>query len=299
MFFLGFDFLSDRFCYQPIPLDLTDINDITIKEGIYNHVNATKDTNFELDSNIPTEWNFETQLDADFEGKLTAGNVDYVVSQITALVVKRKLRNTFEWATLWEVPVSKVEDVNFVKYDFLAKQDTEYDYSIVPVIGNIEGEYIINTIKSQFNGVYVTDGINNYKFLENVSYGNIENVSPTGVYEPYGSKYPIVVKNGNINYDRGSISGDIMVIDSNGELNRKDTLIILNSIKDFLNNPNAKILKDFNGNIWLVSIVDSINSQYYSELGMGAAKLSFNWIEIGDALSNIDLANNNLILSAN
>ena len=192
-----------------------------------------------------------------------------------------------------------MEDVDFVRYDYFAQNETEYEYAIVPIIGNVEGEYAMNSILSEFYGIFITDGENNYKFKSNASYDNFERVRTTGIYEPYGSKYPIIVSNGILNYDMGTFSGDVVVMDSTENLDRKATVERLEAIKDFLSSPNAKILKDFNGNIWLVGLSDNVPLSYYSEVGMGFAKVSFNWAEIGDANSGDDLYANNLIYSKN
>ena len=59
--------------------------------------------------------------------------------------------------------------------------------------------------------------------------------------------------------------------------------------------PSAKILKDFNGNIWLVTLSDNLPITYYSEVGMGFARVDFNWSEIGDADDGRDLYDNNFV----
>lgn len=299
MIFLGYNFLQDRYSWQPVPTNLTNLEDIKIENGIYDHFNITKDVDFPYITTYPTTWDLSTQLDADFNGNINAGNIDYVASQISAVRVKRRKKGEFQWYTLYDVPVNSLEDVDFVRYDYFAQNETEYEYAIVPIIGNVEGEYAMNSILSEFYGIFITDGENNYKFKSNASYDNFERVRTTGVYEPYGSKYPIIVSNGILNYDMGTFSGDVVVMDSTENLDRKATVERLEAIKDFLSSPNAKILKDFNGNIWLVGLSDNVPLSYYSEVGMGFAKVSFNWAEIGDANSGNDLYANNLIYSKN
>ena len=299
MIFLGYNFLHDRYCWQPVPTNFTNIKNVEIKNGIYDHFNITKDVTFPYITEYPGEWNLDTQMDANFNGSINAGNVDYAIAQISSVRVKRRQKGTFEWITLYEVPINSVEDINFVKYDYLAKNETEYEYAIVPIIGTVEGEYNINSIESQFYGIFITDGESIYKFKENASYSGTERVRATGIYEPYGSKYPIVVSNGNLNYDRGTLSGSVIVLDNNENLDRKGTVERLNAIKNFLTTPYAKVLKDFNGNIWLVNLHDNVSVNYYPEVGMGFAQVSFNWSEIGDANSGTDLYENNLIYSDN
>lgn len=299
MIFLGYNYLQDRYSWQPVPTNLTNIEDIKIENGIYDHFNITKNVTFPYITTYPGGWDLQTQMDADFDGNINAGNIDYVVSQISDIRVKRRKKGEFDWYTLYDIPVTDPTDIDFVRYDYLAQNDTEYEYAIVPVIGNVEGEYSMNSIESQFYGVFITDGKTSYKFKENVSYSNNEKVRLTATYEPYGSKYPIVVSNGELSYNKGTVSGDILILTDNEQLDRKATVERLKSIESFLTTSSAKILKDFNGNIWLVTLSDNLPITYYSEVGMGFAQVSFNWSEIGDSDSGKDLFNSGMIYSQN
>lgn len=299
MIFLGYDFLRDKYCWQPTPTDFANINNIRIENGIYDHMNITKDVDFDYTTELPGKWNLQTQFDADFNGTITAGNVDYILAQINSIKVKRRVKGTFDWITLFTVPISKVSDVDFVRYDYIAKNNETYEYAIVPVIGNTEGEYSINSIKSEFYGIFITDNKSSYKFLEGASYSGNERSNQTGIFEPYGSKYPVVIKNGALSYDKGTLTGTVITFDANQELDREGTIERLKAIENFLTEPTGKILKDFNGNIWLVSITDNIPVTYYSEVGMGFAQVSFNWNEIGSATDSGDLYYNNLIEDIN
>ena len=169
----------------------------------------------------------------------------------------------------------------------------------MPIIGNVEGQYNVNSIKSSFYGIFLTDGNKSYKFKENAGYSGNERIRKSAFYEPYGSKYPIVLSNGELSYDIGSVNGDVIVMTNNEQLDRKATVDRLNSLKAFLSLPNAKILKDFNGNIWLVSLKDNISVSYYNEVGMGIASVNFNWAEIGNADSGKDLYRSSLIAADN
>ena len=299
MIFLGYDFLRDKYCWQPTPTDFTNINNIRIENGIYDHMNITKDVDFDYTTELPGKWNLQTQFDADFNGTITAGNVDYILAQISSIKVKRRVKGTFDWMTLFTVPISKVSDVDFVRYDYIAKNNETYEYAIVPVIGNTEGEYSINSVKSEFYGIFITDNKSSYKFLEGASYSGNERSNQTGIFEPYGSKYPVVIKNGALSYDKGTLTGTVITFDANQELDREGTIERLKAIENFLTEPTGKILKDFNGNIWLVSVTDNIPVTYYSEVGMGFAQVSFNWNEIGSATDSGDLYYNNLIEDIN
>ena len=299
MIFLGYNFLQDRYSWQPVPTNLINIEDVKLENGIYDHFNITKDVSFPYITTYPTGWDLQTQMDADFNGNINAGNIDYVVTQISSIKVKRRKKGEFDWYTLYTIPVTDPNDIDFVRYDYLAQNGTDYEYAIVPIIGNVEGEYSINSITSEFYGIFITDGTSNYKFKENATYSANERVHQTGVYEPYGSKYPIVISNGDLSYDKGTMDGDVVVYTADEQLDRKATVERLQAIKDFLATPSAKILKDFNGNIWLVTLSDNLSLTYYTEVGMGFAKLSFNWSEIGDAADGQDLYDSNLIYANN
>ena len=299
MIFLGYNFLQDRYCWQPVPTNLINIEDITLRNGIYDHFNITKDVDFPYITTYPGVWDLSTQIDADFNGNINGGNIDYVVTQISAIKVKRRKKGTFDWYTLYNVPISDPSEIDFVRYDYLAQNEEEYEYAIVPIIGNVEGEYSINSIKSEFYGIFITDGENSYKFKANAFYSSNERVHQTGIYEPYGSKYPVIMSNGQLSYDKGTVSGDVIMFTADEQLDRKATVERLKAIKDFLTTTSGKILKDFNGNIWLVALSDNIPVTYYTEVGMGFAKLDFNWSEIGDADSGQDLYDNNLIYANN
>ena len=299
MIFLGYNFLQDRYCWQPVPTNLVNIESIKLENGIYDHFNITKDVNFPYITTYPSSWDLNTQIDADFNGNINAGNIDYIVTQISAIKIKRRKKGTFDWYTLYNIPINNPKEIDFVRYDYLAQNDTEYEYAIVPIIGNVEGEYSINSIKSNFYGIFITDGENSYKFKENASYSNNERVHLTATYEPYGSKYPVVISNGQLSYDKGTVGGSIIILDKNEELDRKETSERLQAIKNFLTTPSAKILKDFNGNIWLVALSDNLPITYYSEVGMVFARVDFNWSEIGDANNGQDLYDNNLIYANN
>lgn len=299
MIFLGYDFLRDKYCWQPTPTNFTNINNIRIENGIYDHFNVTKDVDFGYTTELPGEWNLQTQMDANFEGNIRAGNIGYILAQISSIKVKRRVKGTFDWVTLFTVPIDKVSDVDFVRYDYIAKNNETYEYAIVPIIGNTEGEYSINSIQSEFYGIFVTDNKVSYRFLEGATYSGNEKTNQTGMFEPYGSKYPVIIKNGILSYNKGTVSGTIITFDENEELDREGTIKRIKAIEDFLSEPNGKILKDFNGNIWLVSITDNIPMNYYSEVGMGFGQISFNWVEIGDANDNNDLYYNNLIEDIN
>ena len=66
-------------------------------------------------------------------------------------------------------------------------------------------------------------------------------------------------------------------------------------IANFLTNKLPKIVKDWNGNIWLVKFIDNVSCSFNSNYGMGMASFSANWVEVGDPTNQEDLQNTGII----
>ena len=178
--------------------------------------------------------------------------------------------------------------------DQTASDEQDYEYALVPVVGDVEGGYLTVSATSTFDGVFLTDGTDIYKFYADVAYGNFQQTQKVNAHEPFGRKYPVIVSNGATNYMAGSMSGMVLagdylrtgVIDRRAIANERDTLL------KFLTNKKPKILKDWNGNIWMVAIVDNPSVTYYDGSGMGLMNVSMTFMEVGDATNANDLATN-------
>ena len=133
-----------------------------------------------------------------------------------------------------------------------------------------------------------------------MEYGTQERVQKIGVFEPYGRKYPVVVSNGLINYANGTVKGTVLP-DSFFEdrvLNRVEMVQQREQLLDFLTNKKAKILKDWNGNSWLMIVVDNPTVSYVNNSGMGIADVEVKWVELGDSDNQADLYNNGILEEA-
>ena len=67
------------------------------------------------------------------------------------------------------------------------------------------------------------------------------------------------------------------------------------AIEQFLTDKTAKILKDWNGNIWLITFVENVEVSFADDYGMGLGTLSAKWVEIGDVNDQTDLKQTGLI----
>lgn len=295
--FVGYNFFSDGDALNNAPSAIDGINNIQLTNAIYDHLNITRNTSTEVSTTIPTVWDYDTIIDASFEGNLSAGNVDFLIEEISAIKIKRRVQGTFDWITLNTVPINTVEDLTFAFNDLLNADYTTYDYALVPIMEDVEGEYIINSILSQFNGVFIGDYSTIYKFFYDVQYGTNARNQQMGTFQPLGNQYPIVIANGALSYESGTVSATILNDDfeDTGIINAPAIVEKKTIIKDFLTNKKAKILKDWNSNIWLCIIVDSPQVTYKSGSGMAIPQIQFNWIQIGDATNQADLYNNGIL----
>ncbi len=197
----------------------------------------------------------------------------------------------------------------------------------------IEGGYTLsNIVKSIFENVIIADNTAIQKLQANVNYSGVSRRQNVGVIEAIGNKYPIIVSNNNLNYRIGSISADVFhegfysarsyqqleelltadgvnIITSGGDLliamntvsakeatlSRTAMVAAREAIEKFLTNKSPKIIKDWNGNIWLVVFTSDISLTFTNEWGMGISNFNATWTEIGDAENQHDLQDSGLI----
>ena len=294
--FIGYDFFGGQDCLRSAPSNVNDITSTKLTNAIYDHFDITRDTTLFGEKEIPS-WTYETILDANFNDNIFGGNLQYLVEQISGIKIKRRIKGEFNWITLKYIKVDSIEDLNFVFNDFLNAYGTEYEYALVPIVNDIEGNYIINSIMSKFSGVFIGDAKQVYNFLYDVQFSSNARNQQVGTFQPLGNKYPIIIANGVLSYESGSVTASVLNDDfeDTGEVKKTEIVQKKNAIKNFLTNKKPKILKDWNGNIWLVMITDSIQVEYRSGSGMAIPQISFNWAEIGDPNNKLDLYKSGLI----
>lgn len=295
----GYDFCKDENTLNPTPLSSSDYNFTMLKNGIFSHWYVTNDGEYPYNQEEPTTWDYLTIMNANLNGNLQAGNISLLGDDIEGIKIKRRKVDSYDWITLKYIPVDELfESTTFSFNDYLNQNDTTYEYAFVPIINGVEENYITNTIASKFEGVFICDSETIYKFYNGVQYGSLERVQKIGVLEPFGSKYPVIVSNGMINYSKSSLKGTILNNDFENShiIRRKEIAEKRETLLNFFTNKKAKILKDWNGNFWLMIIVDSPSVEFLNNYGMGISNISANWIEIGDPYNQQDLYNTGLLI---
>lgn len=295
--FLGYNFCSDGNSLDPTPTDVNNITFTKLQNGIFDHFNATRNVTFDYNTIQPASWDLDTIMDANFNGDISAGNVDEIAADVTSIRIKRRIKGEFDWITIREVEVNKPEDLSFIVSDNLNAYNVEYEYAFVPVMEDVEGGYITESILSKFEGVFICDIDTVMKIRAGVEYsGDLVN-QQIGVFQPYNRQYPIIVSNGVMQYKTGSIGGWVLPeeweatkqIDRTAITKEKEALL------NFLTNKRPKIIKDMNSNSWLVFFTGSPSMSYDNNFGQGMVKVSAEWTEIGDSNNKDDLYENGLI----
>lgn len=295
--FIGYSFFSGPNALDSAPSMVGNITETELSNAIFDHFNVTRDTSIAPTMDKPLEWTYDTVLNVDFDGTTNAGNLDYILQQISGIKIKRRIKGAFDWLTLKYIDISSLEDLSFTFNDFLNGYNIEYEYAFVPVINGVEGEYIINNILSKFNGVFIGDAEQVFKFLYGTNYTANSRNQQVGTFMPLGKEYPIIVANGVLSYESGTFTGTMLNddFDQNGQIDRTAIVSKKDVLKDYLTNKKPKILKDWNGNIWLVMIVDNVSVNYLQGSGMGIPQVQFNWIEVGKADNPQDLYDTGIV----
>lgn len=292
----GYNLCHDIDSLNIMPTNLVAITNAKIENGIYDEVSITKDTTFAYTTTIP-DFDNSTILQCKFENTLGAGNTGLTMNQINGLRLKRRKIGTSDWIQVAEdIPVISYEDLTVTIKDRYCASLQEYEWAFIPMLDGVEGNYIVSTLTTNFDGIFICDSNTMYKLYEGVSYGSMAINRQIGTLLPIGGKYPIVVSNSDTLYKSGSVSGTVFQDDfsETRQIDRNKIVERTNALSDFFNNGEPKIIKDWNGNVWLVVILNS-SVDYVSTMGMGVVSVTGNWVEQGDPENETDLSENGLI----
>lgn len=292
--FLNYNFCKDEDCPNPLATNSQDFTDTTIQNAVFKHFHQTKDVTSPQSSVIPTVWDYLTIMDANFKNNISAGNAADLFKDVTSIKIKRRKIEDFNWITLKTMPITDPSMISIAFNDNLVCNFTEYEYAFVPVVQDIEGNYISESIMAEFNGIFICDQDTIFKFIAEPGYGNMEQVQKIGVFEPFGKKYPVVVTNGVINYKSSSFSA-LVATDDIDMTNRKGMVEKREQLLKYFTNHKSKIIKDWNGNCWLMIITSSPNITFDNKDGMGKMNIGFDWREVGNVNSQSDLVKTGMV----
>lgn len=267
-----------------------DFTKLEIMNGIDAHLNMTKDMTISYSNVIPTQWTNNTILDASFNGNLNGGNLNFTLSQLDTILIKRREVGTQNWITIFSIPIHTALDLSFIKIDRFCGIGT-YEYALVPSLNGTEGQYTTIEVESLYHGIFLCDANNSYRFLGNVDYSSVEQKTDVGIFNPFGSQYATVVSNSKIDYKQLTLNGLLMPNEfyDSGQIDAKTNKQLLDNLMNVLAQRKPKILKDQAGNTWMMQIAGSKTIDYESRMGMRVMRVSIPLVEIGSVVSQDDL----------
>lgn len=246
--------------------------------------------------NYPTDysklnWDINTIFWCKFQGNLLAGNVLIPIESISSVRIKVREYDDITWTTIYEYDINTVDDFNFANtYYYLKGNKTKYEVAIVPVLNGTESDYITNTVISDFDGCYLCTKSKQYHAFINLSMEVTTNHNKEFI-TTLGRKKPFAISNGRANYD--TINMDASFIPMKGcEFDIQSAARYRKEINKFLVENQAIILKDNQGQRWLVSTNNSISQSADGHPDNIIYNIQFT--EIGDCDSTTDLYINNL-----
>lgn len=226
-----------------------------------------------------------TIIYCNFDGNLKAGTANVPLSEIKGFKIKRKDDKVNRWIELYDRNIQPNENPVKITYkDYTVPYGIEQTYALVPTMnGGIEGNYITNTVIPKWNYSFVSDDTDCFTLEFDINYGGEDHNLPVGVFNPIGSKYPIVVQNGVTNYLSGNITAKLLGYNFNKTkyIDRVDVVEQKEDFIKFMSNGKAKVFKDWNGNILILRRTSS-QIGYEKSYANGIIEVSFSWVEQGN-----------------
>lgn len=273
-------------------VSLGTYNRLELKNGKFDEVKIDEEI-LAYDSG-KKEWGYYTVFKAEFKNDLEAGNVNLNGVPI----IKFKLQKRKSTELLWQDVKEFDFDINIQQYviiDKFVESGETYEYSLMPVgAGEIYGDRSTLSVDCEFENTWIFDKDIIYQLLYNLEYSEIENIQKSVTFETLGSQYPIIVDS-DLDYRQSSIKAMLVSNGSmNGNIDVKQEKLNRKQIVSFLKSRQPKILKDGGGNYILVKL-SNVKEMPKNEFNQRLYDISFSWTEIGDALDDKTLRQNNLL----
>ncbi len=282
-----------------------DITYVQLNQGTFDEINLEvydKDTvKDDIDNYVfPENWNKFTVLNSNFNNhNLAAGNFDYMIDEVKSMIIKRRPHNSVEpYLPIFEKNIyTNTNEFNFTFTDYLVRNGKEYEYILLPILKNgIEGTpihviYEDDISLIDFDGVFICEPNSAYESHLNIELTAQKN-KPSSIITPIGQKYPYVLCSTENNYYTGTVKG-LFVQYENGNHHFEDSWDFREKFNEFLLNGKVKVLKYYDGRIWLVNIYDNVTNDRDGHDDIIIS--SFSWAEIGDISDIYALYDNGFI----
>ncbi len=289
--FLGNTFLMGSTSVTATASNPSDLSNVSLSNMVLDELYATESVLINFNWEIPSEWDFDTLMHAEYQGDLYAGNVKYSASVVDKVRIKKRYAGDFQWKAIYEKDINVQEDFYIEFYDYYEPSNKGVEYAYVVVIGNVETYIAYASIYSMFDSYFILDSDESYPMIIDTTNEITYNRESTTVVSP-GRKYPYVINNGIAKYYSGSVSATFIDI-SDCKIDVENGWKYRNQIDQFLTDGRAKILKSFEGDMWMINVTGSIPRTTNDHYQYVTHK--FEWVEAGNPTSVADLYDNGFI----
>ncbi len=301
MLFLGAFLGADELSMPFTPTLIGDDDILELSGACFDGLFVTKDLDAEPNL-LPSEWDYDTIMLAQFNDyHAEAGNYGWNLNNTSHLIVRRRATNEYDWTTIKVQPIHSIDDFAFDGID-MATESRDYEYAIFSYQQGAEGNYTSAYITSKNSDLVVADSSGTYTTPFTDGFCNTVDNAPSSVVTTLYDKYPTIIRNTNANYEEITVNASFLPNkNEEGECIPYDDVVENDAMrvlyqrqtKDFLSNGLPKILKNVDGQVWLVYITtppsDSADTTYSDR------KLTFSCTEIGSVRSEKDLCEAGLL----
>ena len=219
----------------------------------------TKDININVGDII--DWNYFTIFIFKFEQDLLGGNIQFNLDNIKYLKIRKRLKSTHDWISIYQKQIITEDDFGFSLQDYLEPNNTDIEYALIPILSDgTEGEYIINSTTTKYQGIFILDSDKSYKIETSALFLNGQSVQTTGILYPINAKYPTIINNSKNNYQTETLQFMFCGFDfyENKVIDKNKITLDAEELEQFLKNKKPKIIKGYNNEIKLVNVVGNI-----------------------------------------
>lgn len=289
--FLGKIFMMGNSAISNTPANSPDFNNVSLSNLTLDELYATEKVLVNFTWSIPTEWDFDTLMHAEYQNDLFAGNVKYSADMVDYVRIKKRYAGDFQWKAIYEKSINVQEDFYTEFYDYYSPSNVNVEYAYVVVIGGVETFLAYTSTTSIFNSYFIVDSNAAYPMIIDAKNEVTYNRESATVVSP-GRKFPYVIHNGIAKYYSGSMTATFIDM-SNCNIDVENGWKYRNQIDEYLTDGNPKILKSFEGDIYMINIVGAPTRTYNDHYQYITHK--FDWVETGDPNSIADLYDNGFI----
>ena len=291
MFICGSNFVGGALACAITPTGIDNINYVELKNGIYDDLYITRNTEFEMTDQVPQQWDFDTVLWAKFNGNTHAGNIDWDLETTSHIILKSRVEGQFRWKTLVVKEINTLDDfvINYPDYFIASGQPVEY--AVVNILYGAEGTYAVTSVISKFTKTFLIEDETVWGTEITDGFCDTTRNIPSSVVPLLNRKYPMFVRNSMANYDTGTLNSSFVPIEDCEPLYGIEydywRTKYQKQFMDFVCDGVPKCLKLPDGRLWIIQVTsnptDTANQTYNNR------EIIFPWVEIGDVNSEEDL----------